>query len=55
MDLCPDDGVYLSELRRGSASFSEITQALLDCGLTATNAMDALGRLVDAGLATLET
>jgi hypothetical protein len=42
--------VYLGELRSGSASLDEITDALSACGLNRADALGALGRLVDAGL-----
>jgi hypothetical protein len=54
IDLRPDDGVYLGELRSGTASLAQITEALLDCGLDRADALGALGRLVDAGLVTAE-
>jgi hypothetical protein len=49
MALEPDDGVYLGELRSGSASLAELVHALTDCGMKRSDAIDALGRLVDGG------
>ena len=50
LGLQPDDGVYLGQLRAGSASLRELVAALLDCGMKRADALAALGRLVDAGL-----
>ncbi len=50
LDLQPDDGVYLGQLRAGSASLRELVAALVDCGMRRADALAALGRLVDAGL-----
>jgi hypothetical protein len=52
MELRPDDGVYLVELRAGSATLIEIVEGLNGCGLNRADALAALGRLVDAGLVT---
>jgi hypothetical protein len=52
MELRPDDGVYLVELRAGSATLIEIVEGLNGCGLNRADALGALGRLVDAGLVT---
>lgn len=50
LDLQPDDGVYLVQLRSGTASLKELVEALADCGMRQADAVAALGRLVDAGL-----
>ncbi len=50
MNLQPDDGLYLGELRDRSANLSEMTEALDVCGKTRADATTTLGRLVDAGL-----
>lgn len=47
----PDDALYLSELVTGSRKLEHLVEALRDCGHTRADAVDALGRLMDAGLA----
>ncbi len=50
MGLEPDDGVYLGELLPGAMNLSKIVAALMVCGQKRTDAMAALGRLLDAEL-----
>jgi len=46
----PDDGVYLCEIRDRPLRLSDLVEALAACDKTRQDAMDALSRLVDAGL-----
>lgn len=45
-----DDGLYLAEVRPGPVNLTQIVAALETCGKTRTDALTAIGRLVDAGL-----
>lgn len=46
----PDDGLYLAEVKVKAMSLPELVQALEVCGKTRSDALAALGRLVDGGL-----
>ncbi len=48
--LEPDDGVYLGELRGRPSTLSDVVDALDLCGKSRQEALEALARLVDAGL-----
>jgi hypothetical protein len=49
-NLQPDDGLYLAEVRTGPIRLSGIVAALESCGMLRSEAVAALGRLVDTGL-----
>ena len=46
----PDDGLFLGEVRNGPSALDQVVAALEGCGKTKTDAIEALERLVDAGL-----
>jgi hypothetical protein len=45
-----DDGLYLQEIASKPSNLSQLTAALETCGKTRPDAINALGRLFDAGL-----
>lgn len=46
----PDDGVYLCEISTKPIRLGDLVEALASCDKTRKEAVDALGRLFDAGL-----
>lgn len=46
----PNDGLYLAEIRGGPIRLEQILEALESCGETRKDALEALERLLDAGL-----
>lgn len=48
--LEPDDGLYLAETAGKPVNLAQISSALEVCGKTRSDAVAALGRLVDSGL-----
>ena len=48
--LEPDDGLYLAEAAGKPVNLAQITTALETCGKNRTDAVTAIGRLVDSGL-----
>jgi hypothetical protein len=45
-----DDGLYLAEIAAKPLNLTQLTEALEVCGKTRPDAINALGRLFDAGL-----
>jgi hypothetical protein len=50
LGIQPEDGVYLCEIRARPLRLGDIVEALEACDKTRQEAVDALGRLLDAGL-----
>jgi hypothetical protein len=53
--LSADDGLYLAEIARAPITLSQLVAALETCGKNRLDAIEAVGRLVDAGMVSAAT